>query len=69
MSNAGYTGHHINNVADFPTWQGDPKNIIFLQNANHPSGIDEHLLSNQGHRGAYTNQTNGRLIDRNRSTH
>jgi hypothetical protein len=66
MSNAGYTGHHINNVSDFPELQGDPRNIIFLQNANHPSGIDEHLLSNEGHRGNHDNQTTGRLIDRTR---
>jgi RHS repeat-associated protein len=64
MSNAGYTGHHINNVSDFPELKGDPRNIIFLQNANHPSGVDEHLYSNHGHRGNYDNKTKGRLIDR-----
>lgn len=67
MSNMGYTGHHINNVADFPELAGDPRNIIFLQNANHPSGIDEHLLAKQGHRGNYANTSNGRLIDRKHS--
>lgn len=64
MSNAGYTGHHINNVSDFPQLKGDPRNIVFLQNANHPSGIDEHLYSNAGHRGNYDTKTKGRLIDR-----
>jgi RHS repeat-associated protein len=67
MSNAGYTGHHINNVAEFPELKGDPRNIIFLQNANHLSGIDEHLHSNWGHRGHYENATKGRLIDRSHS--
>ena len=69
MSNMSYTGHHINNVADFPDWKGDGRNIVFLQNANHPSGFDEHLHSNQGHRGDYGNDTKGRLIDRNKSHH
>lgn len=49
MSEAGYTGHHINSVEGNgqlgPAWKGDPRNIVFLQNANHPSGIDEHLNS------------------------
>ncbi len=48
-------------------WKGDPRNIVFLQNANHPSGIDEHLKSPQGHRGNYGNSGRGRLIDRLRS--
>lgn len=68
MSDAGYTGHHINSVkgnGELGTkWQADPRNIVFLQNSKHPSGIDEHLDSPQGHRGAYTNAGNGRLIDR-----
>ncbi|MGB1216862.1 MAG: RHS repeat-associated core domain-containing protein, partial [Saprospiraceae bacterium] len=68
MSNAGYTGHHINNVADFPDWKGDPRNIVFLQNEKHLSGYDEHLHGNQGHRGDYNNETKGRLIDRNKSS-
>ena len=67
MSNMGYTGHHINNVADFPDWKGDGRNIVFLQNANHPSGFDEHLHSTKGHRGNYGNDTKGRLIDRKMS--
>ena len=68
MSNAGYTGHHINSVKGNgklgKQWRGDPRNIVFLQNDNHPSGIDEHLYSNQGHRGNYQNNGKGRLIDR-----
>jgi RHS repeat-associated protein len=71
MSEAGYTGHHINSVEGNgqlgPAWKGDPRNIVFLQNANHPSGIDEHLNSPQGHRGSYTNAGRGRLIDRVKS--
>lgn len=67
MSQVGYTGHHINNVSEFPELQGDPRNIMFLQNANHPSGVNEHLYYKQGHRGNYDNETRGRLIDRKRS--
>lgn len=68
MSEQGYTGHHINSVkgngALGTAWQGDARNIVFLQNANHPSGFDEHLYSNQGHRGNYDTPGKGRLIDR-----
>lgn len=69
MSRAGYTGHHINSVEGNGSlgakWKGDPKNIIFLQNHNHPSGINEHVHGLRGHRGNTQNATNGRLIDRN----
>ena len=72
MSERGYTGHHINSVkgngALGAAWQGDPRNIVFLQNGNHPSGVDEHLRSNQGHRGNYDNNGRGRLIDRQAMT-
>ena len=68
MSQAGYTGHHINSVkgngALGTNWAGDPRNIVFLQNDKHPSGIDDHLSSQQGHRGNYQNNGKGRLIDR-----
>jgi RHS repeat-associated protein len=59
----GYTGHHINNAATAPAWEGDPRNIRFLSNgrANLPN---DHLYSNQGHRGNWQNSTSGRLIDR-----
>ena len=57
----GYTGHHINNAASAPEWQGDPRNIVFLTNG--PNGGD-HLHSLQGHRGSWKNKTSGRLIDR-----
>ncbi|MFJ4068948.1 RHS repeat domain-containing protein, partial [Pseudomonas sp. NPDC089996] len=71
MSDAGYTGHHINSVEGNgklgAAWKGDPRNIVFLQNANHPSGIDEHLNADQGHRGNYKNSGKGRLIDRLKS--
>ncbi|MDU8925696.1 RHS repeat-associated core domain-containing protein, partial [Pasteurellaceae bacterium LIM206] len=66
MSGAGYTGHHITNVENGTLgarWQGDPRNIIFLENRNHPNG-DAHQYSYQGHRGDYHNSTTGRLIDR-----
>ena len=58
----GFTGHHINNAASAPTWQGDPRNIVFLSNG--PNG-GNHLNSLQGHRGNWQNPTDGRLIDRN----
>jgi len=67
MSGAGYTGHHINSVelgSLGQKWKGDPRNIVFLPNSNHPGGVDEHLHSNQGHRGRWTNLGRGRLIDR-----
>ena len=67
MSEAGYTGHHINSVelgSLGQKWKGDPRNIVFLPNSNHPGGVDEHLHSNQGHRGRWTNLGRGRLIDR-----
>jgi len=57
----GFTGHHINNAATAPAWQGDPRNIAFLSNS--PNGGD-HLRSVQGHRGSWGNATSGRLIDR-----
>lgn len=57
----GFTGHHINNSASAPEWQGDPRNIVFPSNG--PNGGD-HLNSNQGHRGNWSNSTSGRLIDR-----
>jgi len=58
---SGYTGHHINNVEQFPNWAGDPRNIRFL--STQPAGGD-HLRSLQGHRGNWANPTRGRLIDR-----
>ncbi|WLI29421.1 DUF6531 domain-containing protein [Pseudomonas rhodesiae] len=71
MSKAGYTGHHINSVegngALGKAWKGDPRNIVFLQNSRHPSGVDEHLNSPQGHRKNYANSGKGRLIDRLRT--
>ena len=67
MTEAGYTGHHINSVENGALgarWEGDPRNIVFLQNHEHPSGINEHVHSNQGHGGTTRNKTTGRLIDR-----
>ena len=67
MTKAGYTGHHINSVENGALgarWEGDPRNIVFLQNHEHPSGINEHVHSNQGHGGTTRNKTTGRLIDR-----
>lgn len=43
--------------------QGDPRNIAFLQNGRNGT-INEHLYSNQGHRGSWGNSSTGRLIDR-----
>ena len=72
MSQRGYTGHHINSVegngAFGLKWQGDPRNIVFLENHNHPNSTkavyNEHVHSLQGHRGTTKNSTTGRLIDR-----
>ena len=67
MTKAGYTGHHINSVENGALgarWEGDPRNIVFLQNHEHPSGINEHVHSNQGHGGTTRNKTTGLLIDR-----
>ena len=74
MSQAGYTGHHINSVegngALGKKWEGDPRNIVFLENPDHPNSrngvgaYNEHFHSKQGHRGVTTNSTRGRLIDR-----
>ena len=68
MSKAGYTGHHINSVrGNGPLgakWEGDPRNIVFLQNHHHPSGFNEHVHGLRGHRGTTQNPTKGRLIDR-----
>jgi RHS repeat-associated protein len=71
MSRAGYTGHHINSVenngAFGHAWQGDPRNIVFLENHNHAAGVNEHVHGNEGHRGSTRNATRGRLIDRERT--
>ncbi len=74
MSKQGYTGHHINSVegngALGAKWQGDPRNIVFLENYRHPnstSGLgayNEHFHALQGHRGSTGNASVGRLIDR-----
>lgn len=74
MSRKGYTGHHINSVekngALGTKWQGDPRNIVFLENHKHPNSknrpnaYNEHYHSKQGHRGKTTNLSVGRLIDR-----
>ena len=68
MSKLEYTGHHINSVkgngALGGKWEGDPRNIIFLQNGKHPSNYDEHLKGLRGHRGNYETPGKGRLIDR-----
>ena len=68
MSEVGYTGHHINSVKGNGElggkWQRDARNIVFLQNANHVTGYDEHLNINHGHRGNYENPGQGRLIYR-----
>ena len=59
----GFTGHHINNAATAPAWEGDPRNIRFLQNGE--AGLpNDHLYAKQGHRGDWHNSTKGRLIDR-----
>ncbi|NML65114.1 DUF4280 domain-containing protein [Hymenobacter sp. RP-2-7] len=68
MSRAGYTGHHINSVEGNgtlgPAWQGDPRNIVFLENHNHPGGFNNHVRGVEGHGGHTQNATSGNLIDR-----
>jgi len=48
-------GHHINDVARFPEWAGDPRNIEFVR------GQAGNL---QQHGGNFRNGTTGPLIDR-----
>jgi len=51
----GTVGHHINNVAEFPDWSGDPRNIRFVR------GQAGNLVE---HNGSFQNHTTGQLIDR-----
>jgi GHH signature containing HNH/Endo VII superfamily nuclease toxin len=51
----GTVGHHINNVAEFPEWAGDPRNIKFVR------GQAGNLAE---HGGNFQNPTTGPLIDR-----
>jgi hypothetical protein len=68
MSKSGYTGHHINSVKTNGQlgldWQGDPRNIVFLENHNHPGGFNNHVRGVEGHNGSTQNVTRGDLIDR-----
>ena len=48
-------GHHINNVAQYPEWAGDPRNIRFVR--GQASNLAEHG-------GNFQNPTTGPLIDR-----
>ena len=44
MSTKGYAGHHINSVegngALGAKWEGDPRNIVFLENHKHPNSTN-----------------------------
>jgi len=51
----GIVGHHINDVARFPEWQGDPRNIELLR--GQPANLEKHG-------GNFRNATTGPLIDR-----
>jgi RHS repeat-associated protein len=51
----GVVGHHINNVAQFPEWAGDPRNIQFVR------GQAGNLAE---HGGNFQNPTTGPLINR-----
>jgi hypothetical protein len=51
----GIVGHHINSVAEYPKWEGDPRNIKFVRGL--PGNLAEHG-------GAFQNRTQGPLIDR-----
>ena len=68
MTNAGYTGHHITSKSGNGTlgkaWEGDPRNIVFLENGKHPDGFNKHLYGAEGHKGSFRNSTRGDLIDR-----
>jgi hypothetical protein len=55
----GYTGHHINKVADFPEWQGDPRNIAFLK-----QGAGQSHMTTGHPGGTKVPQGGGDLIDR-----
>ena len=48
-------GHHINSVAQFPEWAGDPRNIMFVR------GQEENLMEYGGN---FQNPTIGPLVDR-----
>jgi len=52
----GLDGHHINSVGEHRDMQADPDNIVFLTK-------EEHL---EAHNGNWQNQTEGKLIDRNK---
>ena len=69
MSKAGYTGHHINSVEGNSSLgakqNGDPRNIVFLQNDRHPGGFNEHVREPRGIKELQEIQPmDGRLIDR-----
>jgi GHH signature containing HNH/Endo VII superfamily nuclease toxin len=51
----GIVGHHINDVAHNPHWEGDPGNIRFVR--GQPGNLEEHG-------GNFQNSTTGPLIDR-----
>lgn len=51
----GTVGHHINDVARFPEWAGDPRNIRVVR--GQPRNLAEHG-------GNFQNSTTGPLIDR-----
>jgi hypothetical protein len=51
----GIIGHHVNSVAEYPEWRGDPRNIKFVRDV--PGHLAEHGR-------AFQNRTQGPLIDR-----
>lgn len=53
----GAEGHHINNVADHPTLQQDPDNIMYYRTR------EDHVK--YGHNGDVNNESHGDLIDKN----
>jgi hypothetical protein len=55
----GYTGHHINKVADYRAWQGDPRNIAFLK-----QGPGESHMAKGHPGGTRAPQPEAYLIDR-----
>ncbi|WP_022822342.1 RHS repeat-associated core domain-containing protein [Hymenobacter norwichensis] len=57
-------GHWRNNWQLGRDWQGDPRNINFLENYKHPGEVNNHVHGAEGHEGTIRNVTWGDPIDR-----
>ena len=56
-----YEGHHINSVKQNPDQQGNPDNIIMLEEHRNKSGPRDHF---EAHNNNWRNPTRGELLDR-----